>query len=114
MYTLVFTRTYERAEKKFWGKHPELVERYKKILELLELEPTHPTLKLHGLGGNLEGVYAVHLTHSYRITLSFVKPKTQKKAKSKNQVEDEAENKEDKTEGDIVLLYIGSHDEVYR
>jgi mRNA-degrading endonuclease YafQ of YafQ-DinJ toxin-antitoxin module len=106
MYTLVFTKTYERAEKKFLGKHPELVERYKKVLELLELEPEHATLKLHGLGGKLEGVFAVHLTHSYRITLSFVRPEPKKKSKDDKQ--------QDKTEGEIIFLYIGSHDEVYR
>jgi mRNA-degrading endonuclease YafQ of YafQ-DinJ toxin-antitoxin module len=111
MRRLVFTKTYERAEKKFLSKHPDLIERYKKILELLELEPTHPSLKLHGLGGKLEGVYAVHITHSYRIALSFMRHEVNKKDSNKNKSPDK--NKA-KPEDEIVLLYIGSHDEVYR
>ncbi len=110
MYTLVFTRTYERAEKKFLGRHPELIERYKKVLELLELEPEHPTLKLHTLGGKLEGVFAIHLTHSYRITLSFLRPEPKKKVNG----EKRDYKARGKTDGEIILLYVGSHDEVYR
>jgi mRNA-degrading endonuclease YafQ of YafQ-DinJ toxin-antitoxin module len=115
MYTLVFTKTYERAEKKFLGKHPELVERYKKILELLELNPTHPSLKLHDLGGKLEGRFAVHITHSYRLTLSFAKreKKDEPKTKAKNSRKNEVKT-EDEIPTEIILLYVGSYDEVYR
>lgn len=109
MYQLVFTKAYERAEKKFLVKHPEIIERYKKVLELLELQPTHPNLKLHGLGGKLEGVFAVHITHSYRISLSFVKSEGSKETKDKLK-----KSELNKSEGEIILLYIGSHDEVYR
>jgi mRNA-degrading endonuclease YafQ of YafQ-DinJ toxin-antitoxin module len=113
MYTLVFTKTYERAEKKFLAKHSELVGKYKKILELLELNPTHPNLKLHGLGGKLEGRFAVNITHSYRITLRFAKPEKKEKltVKDKDASEDDAE---DNTPTKIILLHVGSHDDVYR
>jgi mRNA-degrading endonuclease YafQ of YafQ-DinJ toxin-antitoxin module len=109
MYQLVFTKTYERAEKKFLAKHPEIIERYKKVLELLELQPSHPNLKLHGLGGKLEGIFAVHITHSYRISLSFVKTEDSKETSDKSK-----KSGQKKLEGEIVLLYIGSHDEVFR
>jgi mRNA-degrading endonuclease YafQ of YafQ-DinJ toxin-antitoxin module len=88
---LVFTRTFERAERRFLGKHPDLVERYKNVLRLLELEPDHPRLKLHALAGRVTGRYAVSITHGYSIVLTFS--------------EDDDE---------VVLLAIGSHDEVYR
>lgn len=91
MYNLIFTQTYERAEKRFLKKHPELIKRYKNVLRLLELEPDHPSLKLHSLSGKFAGKHAVSVTFSYRIMLSFAK------------LEDE-----------IVLLSVGSHDEVYR
>ncbi len=48
-------------------------------------------LKCHRLGGKLEGVQAVSITDSYRITLTIA-----------------ISNKE------IILLDVGSHDEVYR
>jgi mRNA-degrading endonuclease YafQ of YafQ-DinJ toxin-antitoxin module len=87
---LVFTRTFERAERRFLGKHPDLVERYKNVLRLLELQPDHPRLKLHALAGRLSGRYAVSITYGYRIILAFSE------------------------DDEVVLLAIGSHDEVYR
>jgi mRNA-degrading endonuclease YafQ of YafQ-DinJ toxin-antitoxin module len=87
---LVFTRTFERAERRFLGKHPELVERYKNVLRLLELQPDHPRLKLHALAGRLSARYAASITHGYRSILNFSE------------------------DDEVVLLAIGSHDEVYR
>jgi mRNA-degrading endonuclease YafQ of YafQ-DinJ toxin-antitoxin module len=87
---LVFTPTFERAERRFLGKHPELVERYKNVLRLLELQPDHPRLKLHAHGGRLSGRHAVSITHGYRIILNF------------------------SGDDEVVLLAVGSHDEVYR
>jgi hypothetical protein len=66
---------------------------------------------LHGLAGKLEGVFAVHIAHSYRITLSFAKPEEKKGPKIKTRKDG------DKTEEppmEVILLYLGSHDEVYR
>ncbi|AEH45617.1 plasmid stabilization system [Thermodesulfatator indicus DSM 15286] len=90
MYKLIFTDTYLRQEKKFLKRHPELIERYKKILRLLELNPSHPSLRLHKLKGKFLGKYSVSITMSYRIIITFTV-----------------------TEKGIVLLDIGSHDEVY-
>jgi len=86
-YKLIFTESYLKRERKFLKRHPELVERYKKILRLLELNPSHPSLRLHKLKGKLEGKYSVSITMSYRIILTFAV-----------------------TEKGIVLIDIGSHD----
>jgi len=86
-YRLIFTESYLKREKKFLKKHPELIERYKKVLKLLEVNPNHPSLRLHKLKGKLEGKYSVSITMSYRIILTFAV-----------------------TERGIVLIDVGSHD----
>ncbi|MHB1084907.1 MAG: type II toxin-antitoxin system RelE/ParE family toxin [Thiobacillus sp.] len=53
-------------------------------------DPFEPSLRLHPLTGKLQGLQAVSLTYSYRITLTL-----------------------QMTEHEILLLDIGSHDEVY-
>lgn len=62
----------------------------KKTLKLLETNPYHPSLRLHSLKGKFQGKYSVSITMNYRIILTFA-------------VKDE----------EIVLIDIGSHDEVY-
>jgi mRNA-degrading endonuclease YafQ of YafQ-DinJ toxin-antitoxin module len=90
MYKLIFTHTYLKREQKFLKRHPGLVQRYKKILRLLEIDPTHPSLRLHKLKGKFSGGYSVSITMSYRIVLTFAV-----------------------TEKGIVLLDVGAHDDIY-
>ncbi len=84
---LIFTETYLKREKKFLKRHPEPIERYKKVLRLLELNPNHPSLRLHKLKGKLADKYSVSTTMDYRIILTFAV-----------------------TEKGIVLIDVGSHD----
>lgn len=91
MYTLIWTSGFTRAAKKFVARHRELRAKFAAILSDLETDPFQPHLKYHLLTGQLKGIQAVSLTHSYRITLTVMI-----------------------TEQEIVLLDIGSHDEVYR
>ncbi len=91
MYTLVTTRHFLRSAKKFIEKHPDIRPRFAKIIDDLKDNPFQSHLNLHPLGGNLEGIFAVSLTYSYRITLILKI-----------------------TEKEIILLDIGSHDDVYR
>jgi mRNA-degrading endonuclease YafQ of YafQ-DinJ toxin-antitoxin module len=61
------------------------------VLADLQRDPFQPHLELYPLTGKLSGCHSVSLTYSYRITLTlFI------------------------TEQEIVLLDIGSHDEMYR
>ncbi|MDD2456453.1 MAG: plasmid stabilization protein [Kiritimatiellae bacterium] len=87
---LVFTESYTRRATRFLKRHPELVGAYEKTLLLLEVNPKHPSLRLHKLKGKLEGLYSISVTLSCRSTLSFTI-----------------------LEGAIVLIDIGSHDQVY-
>ncbi|MEJ5173469.1 MAG: type II toxin-antitoxin system YafQ family toxin [Hydrogenothermaceae bacterium] len=90
MYKLIFTESYSKREKRFLEKHPDLIETYKKILRLLELNPFHPSLRLHKLKGKFKDKYSVSITMSYRIILTFTI-----------------------VEKEIVLIDIGHHDEIY-
>jgi mRNA-degrading endonuclease YafQ of YafQ-DinJ toxin-antitoxin module len=71
-YTLVFTQAYERRALRFLKRHPELKNQYAKTLALLELNPHHPSLRLHALAGRLEGLHSVSINLSYRITLELL------------------------------------------
>jgi addiction module RelE/StbE family toxin len=91
MYTLVWSAGFTRSAEKFIKSHPDLRERFAVILRELENDPFQPHLKYHRLRGNFKGVQAVSITYSYLITLTIV-----------------VFNRE------IILLDVGSHDEVYR
>ena len=90
-FALVTTQHFERRARKFLRRHPDLRPVLRDTLHQLRQDPFAPRLRLHALTGTLGGMQAVSLTHSYRITLILKI-----------------------TEREIVLLDIGSHDEVYR
>lgn len=89
-YKIIFTESYTRRAERFLKQHANLVGVYEKALQLLELNPNYPSLRLHKLKGRLKNLYSISVTLSYRITLSFAI-----------------------IEGAIVLIDIGAHDEVY-
>jgi len=91
MYVIVTPEQFLRLARKFFKQHPDLRPRFAQLLDDLQNDPFQPKLKLHTLSGKLVGCYAVSLTYSYRITLTLMV-----------------------TEQEIILLDIGSHDEVYR
>lgn len=89
-YTLIFTDSYKKRAKRFAKKHPELAGQYRKVLYLLKENPLHPSLRLHPLKGGLQDMHSVSINMSYRITLELLI-----------------------TEKEIILINIGSHDDVY-
>ncbi|WP_133511104.1 type II toxin-antitoxin system YafQ family toxin [Candidatus Thiosymbion oneisti] len=91
MYTLVWTPAFARAAEKFVQRYPDLRMKLAAVLRDLESDPFQPHLKYHSLRGRLKGFQAVSVTYSHRIILTI-----------------------ESTEQEIVLLDIGSHDEVYR
>ena len=70
-YKLIFTEDYTRRALRFLKRHPELKNQYTKTLALLELNPHHPSLRLHALSGRLQGVHSVSINLSYRITMEL-------------------------------------------
>lgn len=91
MYPLVATAYFERRLRRFRRMHPELGERLTRLFRDLQDDPSQPQLRLHPLQGDLAGLHAVSLTQAYRILLRF-------------RIQ----------EHEIILIDIGSHDEVYR
>ena len=71
-YELLFTRSYTRRATRFIRRHPELRQQYRKTLQLLELNPFHPSLRLHKLSGSLGDLRSVSINLSYRITIEFL------------------------------------------
>ncbi len=71
-YTLVFSDQYTRRAAHFLRRHPDLRQQYLKTLQLLEINPYHPSLRLHALGGRLAGLHSVSINLSYRITIEFL------------------------------------------
>jgi addiction module RelE/StbE family toxin len=90
VFKLSWTSTFIKTSKKFFKKHPQLKSDFKVLLTQLKQEPFQQRLKLHQLKGRHKEKYSVSLTYSYRVVLYL-----------------EIINKE------IILLDIGSHDEVY-
>ena len=89
-YQLVFTDDYMRRALRFLKSQPELKNQYAKTLALLEMNPHHPSLRLHALSGRLQGVHSVSINLSYRITLELL-------------IQDQQ----------IIPLNVGDHDAVY-
>lgn len=71
-FSLLFTEQYNRRAARFLKQHPQLRGTYLKTLQLLEVNPAHPSLRLHALHGKLEGLHSVSINLSYRITLELV------------------------------------------
>jgi len=91
VYTLIWTASFTHSAGKFIERHRDLRQKLAAILRDLEKDPFQPHLKYHHLGGKLKGLQAVSITRSFRITLTVMI-----------------------TEKEIILLDVGSHDEVYR
>ena len=90
-FSLVYTQSYMKKAKRFAKQHPELKQQYKKTLMLLEQNPYHPSLRLHPLQGKLSELHSVSINVSYRITLEMMI-----------------------TDNEIILVNVGSHQDVYR
>ena len=90
IWQLMFTDQYNRRAAKFLKRHPDVETQYVKTLELLELNPHHPLLRLHRLSGKLEGLQSISINLKYRITIEIII-----------------------TERDIVLINVGDHDAVH-
>jgi addiction module RelE/StbE family toxin len=85
------TPRFKRRLKKFSRAHPELRQTFAELLRELQEDPFQPKLRLHKLSGNLGSFLAVSLTHSYHVILPLMVD-----------------------EQKIILVDIGSHDEIYR
>ena len=72
MYKILYTEYYIKRANKFIRQHPDVLKQYEKTLKLLEINPFHPSLRLHKLKGRLSDLYSVSINISYRICLDFL------------------------------------------
>jgi addiction module RelE/StbE family toxin len=94
MRSLIWGKTFVKTFKRTIKKHPDIKKDIEKALRLLMEDPFAAPLETHKLKGKLSGSWACKAGYDLRIFFDFVKTETQK-------------------EEDILLLGIGSHDEVY-
>ncbi len=94
MRTLIWGKTFIRALKRTIRKHPPLKHSIEEALRLLQEDPFAPQLATHKLKGRLAGSWACSVGYDLRIVFDFVKSASQQ-------------------EDDILLLEVGTHDEVY-
>ncbi|MBV5279341.1 MAG: type II toxin-antitoxin system mRNA interferase toxin, RelE/StbE family [Campylobacteraceae bacterium] len=90
MYIIDQTELFERTAQKFFKKHRNLLPKFVEVIQMLQSDPFSPSLKTHKLKGELSKYHACRLTYEYRIIVTIVI-----------------------TEEQIILMDIGSHDEVY-
>jgi mRNA-degrading endonuclease YafQ of YafQ-DinJ toxin-antitoxin module len=89
-YKILYPKSYIKRARIFLKKHPEVARQYEKTLKLLEINPKHPSLRLHQLRGKLQGLHSVSINISYRLTIELII-----------------------TKHEIILIDIGDHEEVY-
>ncbi|MGF1541990.1 MAG: type II toxin-antitoxin system YafQ family toxin [Pleurocapsa sp.] len=94
MITLVFSSSFKRAFKNIIKRRPDLKPKIEEKLRLLAVDPYNSVLRTHKLKGKLSGAWACSVEYDCRIVFSF----------EKNQETQEEE---------ILLIDIGTHDEVY-
>jgi addiction module RelE/StbE family toxin len=93
MRRLVWGKTFARAFRGTVKKHPDSAKDIEEVLRLLAQDPFLPRLETHKLKGKLSGSWACTVGYDLRIVFDFV----------------EGEGREE----DILLIEIGTHDEVY-
>ena len=94
-YQLVLTKPFEKAYKKFAGKNQLLKANIHKALEILTANPYEPSLRTHKLSGKLAAYLACFCGYDCRIIFTIEK------------------DLEIPAQENIVLLDIGTHDNVY-
>ncbi|KAM3094910.1 type II toxin-antitoxin system YafQ family toxin [Phormidesmis sp. 146-12] len=91
---LVLSPAFSRKLKRLIRRNPQIREQVERVLERLNEDPFHPSLNTHKLKGKFSDRWSCSIDYSDRILFRFV------------------ENS-DSGEIELLLLTIGSHDDVY-
>lgn len=89
-YKVTYTAAYNKKASRLLKKHPNLIDKYQKTIELLESNPQHPSFRLQKLAGRLSECHSIFINLSYHIVLYFLI-----------------------VDNEIVPVDIGDHDTVY-
>ncbi len=93
MTTIVWDKPAAKSFRRVLKRNPALREDVKETLAMLAQDPFHPRLETHKLKGRLAGSWACSAGYDLRVVFDFVKSTT--------------------GEAEILLIEIGTHDEVY-
>ncbi len=91
MVELIWEERFKKIYKKWSNLHPELKVQFAKKIVQFEKDPFHPSLKTHTLSGVLKGLWSFRITYEHRLVFDFI----------------------DESRTQVVLIDIGSHEEVY-
>ncbi|MEY3826162.1 MAG: hypothetical protein RLZZ148_976 [Cyanobacteriota bacterium] len=91
---LVWDNSFKKAFKRLNKKNPQLRDKIFRVLEILAENPFLSSLKSHKLTGQLEGLWSCSVDYNYRIIFAW-------------------QQDEISAESLIILIDIGTHDEVY-
>jgi addiction module RelE/StbE family toxin len=94
MRELIWGKTFVRALKRTIRKHPARKKDIEEVLRILQQDPFDARLETHKLKGKLLGSWACSAGYDLRIVFDFI-------------------GSPDHREDDILLLEIGTHDEIY-
>ncbi|BDI15321.1 hypothetical protein ANSO36C_11230 [Nostoc cf. commune SO-36] len=94
MKNLVWSPTFVRAFKRLVKKNPELRSQIEQVLQQIAEDPFQASLRSHKLKGDSSGRYSSSIDYHNRILFKFV-------------------TNPESGEEEILLLTLGSHDEVY-
>lgn len=86
---LQFSPLIRKQIKKLRHQQPKILKKLYQQLELFQIDHNHPKLKTHKLKGSLKNAFAFSITHKLRIIFKWKNSRT------------------------IILISIGSHDQVY-
>ncbi len=91
MVEIIWDEKFKRIYKNWSKKHPNIVESFRNKMELFANNPFHPSLRTHSLSGILKGLWSLWISYEYRLIFKFV----------------------DREKKKVLLIDIGTHDEVY-
>lgn len=94
MRKLLWDTSFRRAFRRRTHNNTALQDRILEVLDRLAQDPFHPLLKVHKLSGQLKGLWACWVEYDCRIIFAF---------------EPDPDGEEER----IVLVDLGTHDEVY-
>lgn len=69
MIEIIRPHSYQKREKKFFKKHPELINQYTKALKLFSLDLNHLSLRLHEI--KQKGCHSISINMQYRVLLTL-------------------------------------------
>lgn len=85
-----FSSSFSRKLKRLKKQNPRIAKQLSPLLKIFQRDAFHPKLKTHKLGGELTGRYAFSVAPNFRIIFRWVDSTT------------------------VILVDLGTHDQVYR